>query len=48
MTQAAGMMILFISCMLENEGDDPGDVGMHSVEDIVVIRKFFADEPLVD
>ena len=31
-------MILFISCLIGNGGDDLGEVGVYPVEEIVVIR----------
>lgn len=41
-TRAAAMMILFISRLLENGGDDLGEVGVHPVEDVVVIGGAFS------
>ena len=39
------MMILLILCLLENDGDggdDLGEVGVHPVEDVVVIAGVFS------
>lgn len=42
MTHAAAVMILFISRLLGNGGDDLGEAGVYPVEDTVVIRGAFS------